>query len=133
MNFVDQSPKILLKPYSFIFPLNFCWIFSQTCIFLPWLGKTSKFIFENMHPFSAEGHDSSSKIITRITQKQLKTAIQKTLIENFFKSNMADWDSEFSFFRYINITNGWHFHFHKTYNHKKWTPNTFRRVDFLET
>ena len=41
---------------------------------------------------------------------------------------------EFSFFRDIHITNGWHVHLHKAYRHKNWTTGAFSRVsDFKKT
>ena len=46
---------------------------------------------------------------------------------------MAYRGSEFSFFKDIRITNGWHLHFHNTYGHQSWTAGTSRKVDSLGT
>ena len=48
--------------------------------------------------------------------------------------NMTNRSGEFSFLRYINITNieFSYLHFHNTYDHQFWTVGTFRQIDLLK-
>ena len=46
---------------------------------------------------------------------------------------MANWGSEFRFFQDIHIKNGWHLHFHGTWDQQNWTAGKSRGVDSLKT